>query len=159
MRKRVRTLKPAFHCLLNWEIDIGWIWYIANSSTSNGGRDTFAEAKPLYRVTIQEWRRLGHRAAIAHELECFAIIAKAQEEAERTVRLFGAAEALREKINIAMTPFERVEYDPDVSDLRTNKDESAFAKGLVSNRNIPETAQQFSNQRKMNLISTISKVG
>src|SRR5262245_66129326 len=33
----------------------------------------FAQAKPLYRETIQEWQRLGHRAAIAHQLECLAI--------------------------------------------------------------------------------------
>src|SRR5262249_15440261 len=52
----------------------------------------FAQAKPLYRETIQEWQQLGHRAAIAHQLECFAFLAKAQEEAERVAKLFGAAE-------------------------------------------------------------------
>ncbi|HEU0294900.1 MAG TPA: adenylate/guanylate cyclase domain-containing protein [Anaerolineales bacterium] len=62
----------------------------------------FEQAKTLYRETIQEWQRLGHRAAIAHQLECFAFIAKAQEEAERAARLFGAAEILREQLNIPM---------------------------------------------------------
>ena len=94
----------------------------------------FAEAKPLYRETIQEWQRLGHRAAIAHELECLAMIAKAQEEDERAARLFGAAEDLREKINIAMTPFERVEYDREVNDLRANMDESTFVKAWSEGR-------------------------
>jgi tetratricopeptide (TPR) repeat protein len=94
----------------------------------------FVEAKPLYRETIQEWQRLGHRAAIAHQLECFAFIAKAQEEVERAAHLFGAAEILRETINIPMTPAERLEYDREVNDLRANMDEAAFMKAWAEGR-------------------------
>ena len=94
----------------------------------------FAQAKPLYRETIQEWQKFGHRAAIAHQLECFAFIAKGQEEDERAARLFGAAETLRENINIPMTPPEHVEYDREVSDLRANIDEAAFSKAWAEGR-------------------------
>jgi len=94
----------------------------------------FAQAKSLYRDTIQEWQNIGHRAAIAHELECFAFIAKAQEEDQRAARLFGAAEILREIINIPMNPPERPEYDREVSDLRANMDEVAFAKAWAEGR-------------------------
>lgn len=93
-----------------------------------------ALAKPLYRETILEWQNLGHRAAIAHELECFAMVAKVQEEEQRAARLFGAAEVLREKINTPMTPFERVEYDLEVNDLRHNMDEATFAKAWAEGR-------------------------
>jgi hypothetical protein len=85
------------------------------------------QAKPLYCETLLEWQRLGHRAAIAHELECCAFITKAQEDDERAARLFGAAEALRETISIPMTHFERMEYEREVGDLRANMDEAAFA--------------------------------
>jgi len=94
----------------------------------------FAQAKSLYRETIQEWQKIGHRAAIAHELECFAFIAKAQEEEERAARLFGAAEILRENINIQMMPTERPEYDREVNDLRANMDLSAFNKAWAEGR-------------------------
>ena len=94
----------------------------------------FAEAKPLYRETIQEWQRIGHRAAIAHQLECFAFLAKAQEEDEHAAKLFGAAEILRENINIPMMPSERIEYDREVNDLCANMDESAFAKAWSEGR-------------------------
>jgi tetratricopeptide (TPR) repeat protein len=94
----------------------------------------FAQAKPLYRETIQEWQRIGHRAAIAHELECFAFIAKAQEEDQRAARLFGAAESLRENINIPMNPPEHVDYDREVSDLRANMDDAAFARAWAEGR-------------------------
>ena len=83
-------------------------------------------AAQAYRATITEWERLGHRAAVANQLECFAFIAKRYEEAERAAKLFGAAEALREFINIAMTKVERIEYDLEVADLRAGMDNEAF---------------------------------
>src|SRR6185436_1355747 len=87
----------------------------------------FEEALALYRETIQEWQRIGHRGAIAHQLECFAFIAKAQELGERAVKLLGAADALREVSNSAMTPNERMEYDREVASLRAGMDEKDFA--------------------------------
>jgi hypothetical protein len=94
----------------------------------------FEQAKPLYRETLQEWQRLGHRAAVAHELECLAIIAKSQEDEQRAARFFGAAEILRENIHTVMTASERVEYDREVSDLRANMDETSFAKAWAEGR-------------------------
>jgi tetratricopeptide (TPR) repeat protein len=94
----------------------------------------FVQAKSLYRETLLEWQRLGHRAAIAHELECLAMIAKAQEEDRRAARLFGAAEILRENIAIPMTPAERLEYAREVNDLRANMDEATFTKAWGDGR-------------------------
>jgi hypothetical protein len=94
----------------------------------------YLQAKPIYRETIVEFGKLGHRAAIAHQLECLAIIAKAQEEPERAARLFGAAEALRESIRIPMTPFERDEYEGHVADLRSNMEPAVFARAWGEGR-------------------------
>lgn len=96
----------------------------------------YQHAIPMYRETIREWQRLGHRAAIAHQLECFAFIAKAQEQPERAAKLFGAAEALREKINIAMTPQERSEYDREIADLHANMDEKVFGSHWAEGRSL-----------------------
>jgi tetratricopeptide (TPR) repeat protein len=94
----------------------------------------FKQAIPMYRETISEWQRLGHRAALAHQLECFAFIAKAQEQPERAAKLFGAAESLREKINIAMTLQERIEYDREIADLRANMDDASFSSHWAQGR-------------------------
>jgi predicted ATPase len=94
----------------------------------------FVQAKPLYRETLLEWQRLGHRAAIAHELECLAMIAKAQEEEQRAAKLFGAAEILRENIAIPMTLKERAEYESEVTDLHANMEETAFLKAWSEGR-------------------------
>jgi hypothetical protein len=39
----------------------------------------------------------------------------------------GAAEALREKIHIQMSHFERIEYDKQVAELRNGMDEKSFS--------------------------------
>ena len=85
------------------------------------------QAEEGYRKTIVVWQKLGHRAAVAHQLECFAFLAKAHEEPERAVHLLGAAENLREKIKIHMQPREREEYDHELKDLRTSMPELEFA--------------------------------
>jgi len=87
----------------------------------------FEEALALYRETIQEWQEVGHRGAVAHQLECFAFIAKAQEEEERAIKLLSAAEVLREVSNSLMTPMERVEFEKEVAELRLRMDEKVFA--------------------------------
>jgi len=87
----------------------------------------YEQAIPMYRETILEWQRLGHRAAVANQLECFAFIAKAEEQPERAAKLLGTAEALRKKINIQMTDIERVEYDRQVADLKSNTDDREFS--------------------------------
>jgi len=95
-----------------------------------------SEAKKLYRETLQEWQELGHRAAIAHQLECFAMLAKAGEDGQRAARIFGAAEALRERINIPMQPMERIEYDHEVNELRDGMDREEFVKYWAEGRTL-----------------------
>jgi hypothetical protein len=94
----------------------------------------YDKAEAMYRETLPEWQRIGHRAAIAHQLECLATIAKVREQGGRAARLFGAAEALRERINIPMTPSERQEYDREIANLRAGMDEGAFTSTWAEGR-------------------------
>ncbi len=84
------------------------------------------QAQLIYKETIKGWQDLGNRSAVAHELECFAFLAIHDEEPERAAKLFGAAEALREKIQSPMTDYERVEYDQSVARLRAILAEAEF---------------------------------
>jgi predicted ATPase/class 3 adenylate cyclase len=81
--------------------------------------DDLARAKSIYRETIIGWQDIGNRGAIAHELESFASIAITEEEPQRALKLFGAAESLRERSNSPMTDFEQVEYDQMVAHARS----------------------------------------
>ncbi len=85
------------------------------------------KAEQIYRATILVWQRIGHRAAVANQLESLAFIASANDQVERAARLLGAAEALREKINIQMSQFERSEYDRQVAGLRICLAEPVFS--------------------------------
>jgi hypothetical protein len=58
-----------------------------------GGR--LDEAATAYRATIGGWVRLGHRGAVANQLENMAFVAIDRGEPERAARLLGAAEAIR----------------------------------------------------------------
>jgi tetratricopeptide (TPR) repeat protein len=86
----------------------------------------YREALTLYRETLPDWQKMGHRGAVAHQLECFAFIAKAQEQGERAVRLMSAAEALRAASSSPRTPQEQIEYDGELAGLRAGMDESTF---------------------------------
>jgi hypothetical protein len=86
----------------------------------------FPQAEDVYRKTIQVWQKLGHRAAVAHQLECFAFLAKVHEAPERALHLLGAAESLRERIHIQMNPQERQEYEREVADLRASMSDQQF---------------------------------
>jgi hypothetical protein len=86
----------------------------------------YEEALALYRETLPDWQKIGHRGAVAHQLECMAFIAKAREQGERAVRLMGAAEALRQASNSPRTPQERIEHERELASLRAGMDEKTF---------------------------------
>ncbi len=102
--------------------------YVMRSELGHVARteQDFMQAKEIYRQTILGWQELGARPAIAHQLECFAFIAMAEEEPQRAAKLFGAGEALREKVQSPMSDNERVEYDQSVVQLRSMLAETEF---------------------------------
>jgi hypothetical protein len=112
------------------------------------------KAEEMYRETLPEWKRIGHRAAIAHQLECFAFIAKSQEQGQRAARLFGAAEALREKINIPMNSKERIEYDKEIASLRAGMDEKSYTSNWAEGRAMSmDQAIEFALTKNHNLLN------
>ncbi|MBC7878022.1 MAG: adenylate/guanylate cyclase domain-containing protein [Anaerolineales bacterium] len=86
----------------------------------------FHQARLIYSETIKDWQELGNRGAIANQLECFAFLAIADEEPQHAVKLFSAAEALREKAQSPMADYERVEYDQSVAQMRAMLPEAEF---------------------------------
>jgi predicted ATPase/class 3 adenylate cyclase len=85
-----------------------------------------SRARAIYQNTIKGWQNLGNRAALAHELECFGFLALAEEEPLAAVKLFGAAEALRDKIQAPMTDYERTEHAQAVANARSMLEEAEF---------------------------------
>ncbi len=82
-----------------------------------GGR--LDEAEAVYRDTIGGWVHLGHRGAVANQLENVAYVAIDQDRPDRAARLFGAAEAIREAAAAPMAFDEEPEMERFVMRLRT----------------------------------------
>jgi len=76
------------------------------------------EALDAYKDLLPKWKDLGHRAAVAHELECIAYILTRKEEPERAAILLSAAQEIRRAIDIPRTNAEEVEYEKEVAMLR-----------------------------------------
>ena len=70
----------------------------------------FVEAKKTYQETIKVFQDHGNLPAVAHQLECFAMIAIVEEEPQRATKLFGAADALRARTGHTRTAEEELEH-------------------------------------------------
>jgi len=82
-----------------------------------GGR--LMEAMAIYRETIGGWIHLGHRGAVANQLENIAYVAVETDQPERDARLLGAAVAIRAAAEAPMAMEERPEFDSFVERLRS----------------------------------------
>lgn len=104
-------------------------------------------ALELYHKTLVAFRDMGQTGAVAHQLECFGFIALAQNQNERALQLFAAANALREKGGTPMTPDEQIYFDEQLKGLRLKINsvqfDSKWAKGRAMTM---EQAIQFALQ-------------
>ncbi len=103
-------------------------WGIAGTLADLGSlareKGDYSTARSMYRESIRFFQGLDHRRGIARLLEYFACLAAAQLEAERSLRLAGAAAALRQNIGAPLTPAEQVKLETSLHAARqalTNK--------------------------------------
>jgi predicted ATPase/class 3 adenylate cyclase len=106
---------------------------LAHVLRANGALD---EAEERYRETLREWHHLGHRGAIAHQLESMAFLAQARAEPLLAARMLGAAEALREQADSVMLDFERASYEPMVASVRAALDDADFEAAWADGRSL-----------------------
>jgi tetratricopeptide (TPR) repeat protein len=86
----------------------------------------YADALEYYRETIIAFRDIAQTGAVSHQLECFGFIALAENQNERALQLFAAANALREKGGTPMTPDEQVYFDEQLRSVREKMDGIQF---------------------------------
>jgi ATP/maltotriose-dependent transcriptional regulator MalT len=96
-------------------------------------RGDHKRARELHEESLMLCRELGVRVIAAESLEGLACAAGSRGEAERAMRLFGAAEALREAVGYWQEHRERALREPYLTAARSRMDEasweSAFAAG------------------------------
>ena len=96
----------------------------------------FDEPLSIYCDLLPKWRDLGHRAAVAHELECIAYILSKKDQPQRAATILGAADSLRRMIGSTATPVELAEYERELSALRENIAEDDFRKAWEQGKSL-----------------------
>jgi len=102
------------------ELDDRWgiAGTLADLGSLAGEQRNYPTAHSLYGESIKIFQELNHKRGIARLLECFACSAAAQFQAERSLRLAGAAAALRQNIGAPLTPAEQVKLEASLGPAR-----------------------------------------
>ena len=102
--------------------ELGDRWGIAGTLADLGSlareQQDCPTAQSLYRESLRIFQELEHKRGIARLLECFACSAAAQLQAERSLRLAGAAAALRQNIGVPLTPAEQAKLEAILNPAR-----------------------------------------
>jgi len=84
------------------------------------------QALERYRETIVGFHDFGQLGAVAHQLECFGFLAIEDDQNERALKLFAAADALREKVSSPMNSEEQTYFDEQIKVLHQKLDAHRF---------------------------------
>ncbi len=104
----------------------------------------YQQALERYRETIVGFYDVGQQSAVAHQLECFGFLAMEDNQNERALKLFAAADALREKISSPMTSEEQAYFDEQINVLRQKIDAGQFDRIWTNGRALTmEQALEF----------------
>ena len=102
--------------------ELGDRWGIAGTLADLGNlareQGDCATAHALYCESLKIFQELEHKRGIARLLECFACSASVQSQAERSLRLAGAAAALRQNIGAPLTPKEQAKLETHLDPAR-----------------------------------------
>ena len=96
-----------------------------------------ASAAALYEESLYLHRELGDRLGISQDLEGIAALRAASGSPGQAVRLWAAAEALREEIGAPPEDVERATYEPLVAAAREALGDEAFADAWAEGRSLP----------------------
>src|SRR6202046_4313706 len=121
--------------------ELGDRWGIAGTLADLGplAREQMrcGEAQPLYRESLKTFQELEHKRGIARLLECFACLAAAQLQSERSLRLAGAAAALRQNIGAPLTPAEKSKLEAILDPARQALTNTASAIAWLEGWSMP----------------------
>jgi len=97
-------------------------WGVAGTLADLGSlareQGNYSTAHSMYRESIRLFQELDHKRGIARLLEYFACAAADQLAAERSLRLAGAAAALRQNIGAPLTPAEQAKLEASLHQAR-----------------------------------------
>lgn len=97
----------------------------------------YGAARAFIERNLAILRELGERLGIAWSMECLASVAGALGNPCRAAQFFGAAEKLREELNIPLPPIEKQSYEAKVAAVRTSLGDVEFDSAWAEGRAMP----------------------
>jgi hypothetical protein len=113
-------------------VGMAWAYHILGRIELNTKNYTLM--KEYYHQSLRLHGEQQNKTGFVYTLEGFAHLAVAQNRLERGVRLFGAAEALREQLRFPLPCPDRAEYEKGVAAARAQLDEASFIKAWTLGR-------------------------
>jgi predicted ATPase/serine/threonine protein kinase/class 3 adenylate cyclase len=121
--------------------ELGDRWGVAGTLTDLGTlareQQNISAAHALHRESLKLFQELEHKRGIARLLECFAASAAAQLQTERSLRLAGAAAALRQNIGAPLTPAEHAKLEAILDPARQASANAAGATAWLEGWEMP----------------------
>ncbi|MHB8214519.1 MAG: protein kinase domain-containing protein [Candidatus Sulfotelmatobacter sp.] len=116
-------------------------WGIAGTLADLGSlareQGNYSSARSLYGESIKLFQELDHKRGVARLLECSAGLAAAQLDAERSLRLAGAAAALRQNIGVPLTPAEQAKLEASLQAAREALSDTVGTKAWLEGWALP----------------------
>jgi ATP/maltotriose-dependent transcriptional regulator MalT len=97
----------------------------------------YHKALLFYQQSLVLNQEQGYKEGIVEDLAGLAEMASLLGQPERTVRLLGAVEALREASGIRLSPLRRAEYERTMEGIHAQVDEAVFAVAWKEGRAMP----------------------
>jgi predicted ATPase len=121
--------------------ELGDRWGIAGTLADLGNlareQQNCGAALSLYRESLKTFQQLDHKRGIARLLECCACSAVVQFQPERSLRLAGAAAALRQNIGAPLTSAEQAKLEAILEPARQALANTASATAWLEGWNTP----------------------
>ncbi len=121
--------------------ELGDRWGVAGTLADLGNlareQRNSATAHSLYRESLKIFQELEHKRGIARLLECFASSAAVQLQAARSLRLAGAAAALRQNIGAPLTAVEQAKMETVLDPARQVLTNTASATAWLEGWGMP----------------------
>lgn len=102
-------------------------------------RGDLAQATAIFAEALQTFVDLDDQVLVAEILERMAAVAGTRRRFERAATLWGAAEALREKVQAPLPPAERREQEQALARIRNSMPADAFAQAWAVGRHLALT--------------------
>jgi hypothetical protein len=107
---------------------------LTNNAEIRLAEGRYREARDLARQSLLISQKLNDIRVFSETLEQYAELIALEGEYERSARLMGAAEIMRDSIFAALEPLNHSKHDRLIARLRANLDESAFAAAWAEGR-------------------------